>query len=88
MYTGCLIPRSDTEVLVEKVIELAGGRINLKICDVGTGSGAIAVSLALNLKDPVIFATDISPAAAAIAKHNAELHGADIKIVTGDLLER
>lgn len=82
-----LIPRSDTEVLVEKVIELAGGRINLKICDVGTGSGAIAVSLALNLKDPVIFATDISPAAAAIAQHNAELHGADIKIVTGDLLE-
>lgn len=82
-----LIPRSDTEVLVEKVIELAGARDNLRICDVGTGSGAIAVSLAWYLKEPVVFATEISTAAAAIAARNARHHGVNINILTGELLE-
>ncbi|MDD3895167.1 MAG: peptide chain release factor N(5)-glutamine methyltransferase [Syntrophomonadaceae bacterium] len=82
-----LIPRTDTEVLVEKVIELAGERKNLNICDVGTGSGIIAVSLACYIKDATIFAADISPAAAEITRRNAERHSADINILTGDLLE-
>lgn len=81
-----LIPRSDTEVLVEKVIALAGERKNLGICDVGTGSGAIAVSLARYLKDPVVSATEISAPAAAIAVANAERNGVDIDILIGDLL--
>ena len=82
-----LIPRHDTEVLVEKVIELAGERKNLKICDVGTGSGIIAVSLAYYLKDAIIYATDISKAATEIAQYNANRHHTTVIIRTGDLLE-
>lgn len=72
-----LIPRPETEVLVERVIHLARhgeGRIK-SILDVGTGSGCIAVSLAKHLPEVKVFASDISFAALAVAKQNAERHG-------------
>jgi release factor glutamine methyltransferase len=66
-----LIPRPETEHLVEKVIELAGGIAELRIADVGTGSGAIAVALAKHLPQARITATDVSYRAIGVAHENA-----------------
>lgn len=82
-----LIPRPDTEVLVEGIIEIASELDNVKICDVGTGSGAIAVSLAHYLPNATIYATDISQNALEIAEENALLNGVNINFLTGNLLE-
>ncbi|MBR2973125.1 MAG: peptide chain release factor N(5)-glutamine methyltransferase [Clostridia bacterium] len=68
-----LIPRSDTEILVEFALS-AGGKTVLDIC---TGSGCIAVALAKNLPDSKVSAVDISPAALEIAKKNASANGCD-----------
>lgn len=81
-----LIPRPDTEILVEEVINLAKF-LPAKICDVGTGSGAIAVSLAYYLTNVQVFASDISFEALEIARENARLHKVEIQFSQGDLLE-
>jgi release factor glutamine methyltransferase len=88
-----LIPRPETEYLVEKVIEIADGlekqRIaKLRIADVGTGSGAIAVALASKLPAARIHATEISAAALAMARGNAERNGVANRVTCheGDLL--
>jgi release factor glutamine methyltransferase len=70
-----LIPRPETEHLVEKVLELAGGFMQPRIVDVGTGSGAIAVALAHKLAQARITAVDISAAALDVARENAERNG-------------
>ncbi|HEX4155199.1 MAG TPA: HemK/PrmC family methyltransferase [Acidobacteriaceae bacterium] len=68
-----LIPRPETEHLVEAVLDWARTQptSNLTIADVGTGSGAIALALAVNLPNATILATDLSPAALAVARANA-----------------
>jgi release factor glutamine methyltransferase len=67
-----LIPRPETELLVEAVLHYAATQpLNLRILDVGTGTGAIALALASNLPNADIAACDISPAALDIAKANA-----------------
>ncbi|MDD3268816.1 MAG: peptide chain release factor N(5)-glutamine methyltransferase [Syntrophomonadaceae bacterium] len=81
-----LIPRPETELLVEKVLELAMVQNNPRICDVGTGSGAIAVSLAVYCPAAQIYASDISAAALVIARENALRHQARVQFVQGDLL--
>jgi release factor glutamine methyltransferase len=83
-----LVPRPDTEFVVEAAIELAGTR-DVHIVDVGTGSGCIAVSLAVALRGATIVAADISPAALAVARRNAERHrvGDRLTFVQSDLLE-
>jgi release factor glutamine methyltransferase len=82
---GVLIPRPETECLVEKVIELSTKREEV-IVDIGTGSGNIAVSLARELPEARILATDISSEALNIARLNASLHGvARIDFLKGDL---
>ena len=70
-----LIPRPDTEILVEEVIRKAENIPNPVILDLCTGSGAIAVSLAKYIKNVHICAVDISSKALEIAKKNAELNG-------------
>ena len=76
-----LIPRPETELLVEKAIAwLNRHPAQRSIADVGTGSGAIAVSIAINIPDGKILATDISPKALQVATQNAVKHGADGKI--------
>jgi release factor glutamine methyltransferase len=82
-----LIPRPETEHLVEKVLSLAANFEKLRIVDVGTGSGAIAVTLAHKLPDAQVTAIDISPAALAIARGNAELNGVAerVRFLEGDL---
>lgn len=84
-----LIPRPETEHLVEKVIELAGGWERPRIVDVGTGSGAIAVALAAKLPDAAIAATDISAPALDLARENAEWNGVTgrVRFLKGAWLE-
>lgn len=68
---GVLIPRPDTEVLVEEVIELAKKKDAKNILDIGTGSGAITVSLAKYLENVKVTSVDISDIALEIGKRNA-----------------
>ncbi len=84
-----LIPRPETELLVEKAIKLCRGSKYSKIADIGTGCGAIAVSLAANLPAVRIYATDISVKALEVASQNCVKHGvADrITLLQGDMLE-
>jgi release factor glutamine methyltransferase len=83
-----LIPRPETEHLVEKAIELACKFRRPRIADVGTGSGAIAVALASNLPDARIYALDVSAAALGVARANAAHHGFQARVLlrVGDLL--
>jgi release factor glutamine methyltransferase len=89
------IPRPETELLVEEALALAlaGERPqdtpSLTIVDVGTGCGAIALALAAHLPSAQIIATDISPAALALAQGNAERLGptSPLRFLCGDLLE-
>lgn len=76
-----LIPRPETEHLIEAALTCGGGTI----LDVGTGSGAIAVTLALETKARVT-ATDISPAALRVAEHNARRLGVPVEFVECDLI--
>ena len=82
---GVLSPRPETELLVEKVIELSA-RNNELIIDIGTGAGNIAVSLAKELPNVQILATDISRVALKTARLNASLHKVSgIDFVKGNL---
>ncbi|HPT68823.1 MAG TPA: peptide chain release factor N(5)-glutamine methyltransferase [Syntrophomonas sp.] len=82
-----LIPRPDTELLVETAIKATRDLNSVRIVDVGTGSGAIAVSLAYYIDQAEIYATDISLSALEIARRNAGCHNVDIDFRESDLLE-
>ncbi|MFA1822688.1 peptide chain release factor N(5)-glutamine methyltransferase [Virgibacillus oceani] len=91
-----LIPRMETEELVQHVIgevniiqstDLKKTSTPLKVVDVGTGSGVIAISLKLELEDAVVFATDISTKALQIAKQNAQQLNADVRFLQGNFLD-
>ncbi len=84
---GVLIPRPETEILVEAVLNLLSPNEALKIVDVGTGSGAIAIALAAHLSLAEITALDVSTAALAVAVENAKEHKvADrIRFIQSDL---
>ncbi|SPU05858.1 glutamine methylase [Bacillus licheniformis] len=86
-----LIPRPETEEVVEAVLSEAErvfhGTDRLKAVDVGTGSGAIAVTLALESPRFSVTATDISEQALSTARHNADRLGAKVDFLCGDLLE-
>ncbi len=83
-----LIPRPETEHVIETVLELARGIPAPRIVDVGTGSGCIALALAKELLEAEIHAVDISPAALEIARTNAARHdlAGRIQFHEGDLL--
>jgi release factor glutamine methyltransferase len=84
-----LIPRPETEFLVEQVIKHSHAldpANDLIIVDAGTGSGCIAITLAVNIKKARLLATDISPAALRVARENAQALGAKIEFFEGDLL--
>lgn len=84
---GVLIPRPDTEVLVEEVIELAKKKDAKNILDIGTGSGAITISLAKYLENVKVTSVDISDIALEIGKRNAISNEVDdrINFVKSDL---
>jgi release factor glutamine methyltransferase len=81
-----LIPRPETEHLVEKVLSLAKNSEHPRIVDIGTGSGAIAVALAHHLPHAQVTAIDLSAPALAIARENAKRNGVAIRFLEGDLL--
>jgi release factor glutamine methyltransferase len=87
--SAVLITRPESELLVEKALELAQQRSLRSLADVGTGCGAIAISLALNLPQTRVYATDISPAALDVASYNCRKHGVSdrVKLLEGNLLE-
>jgi len=84
-----LIPRPETEHLVEITVSLAQKHRKPIIADIGTGCGIIATSLALNLPQAEIYAADISAPALKVARFNCYKHGVvdRIKLLNGDLLE-
>lgn len=81
-----LIPRRETEELVEEVINRSKDFINPVIIDVGTGSGAIAISLSKELNSH-IYASDISDEALEVAKKNSNDNNAKITFYNGDMLK-
>lgn len=87
-----LIPRPDTETVVENVLQLARNQVGFespRVLDLCTGSGCIAAAIAYHLKTAVITATEISPAAIAVARRNIERLGLAGRVIAqeGDLFE-
>jgi release factor glutamine methyltransferase len=82
-----LIPRPETEQLVEMALTWARGRGALRVVDVGTGSGCIAVTLARYLSEAVVVAADVSAAALSVARANAARHAPGrVHLLRGNLL--
>ncbi|MDI6808765.1 MAG: peptide chain release factor N(5)-glutamine methyltransferase [Candidatus Eisenbacteria bacterium] len=92
---GVLVPRPETEILVCEVVEewkklTPAGKTDAIILDIGTGSGAIAISLALILAGVKVIATEISPAALLFAERNRAKHGLSserVRFCPGDLFQ-
>ena len=84
-----LIPRPESELLVEKAIKLAQNHPVSTLAEIGTGCGAIAISLALNLPQAKIYATDISASALEVALFNCQKHRVvnRINLLQGDMLD-
>lgn len=79
-----LIPRPETEVLIELALEVLAGRAAADVVDLGTGSGIVAVSLALECPVATVSAVDLSPGALAVARNNAGRLGAKVDFHEGD----
>lgn len=83
-----LIPRPETEELVNQTIKLINKEKNqIKILDIGTGSGVIAITLEKELKNAKITATDISKKALKVAKKNQKIHNTNIKFIKTNLYQ-
>jgi release factor glutamine methyltransferase len=80
-----LVPRPETELLVEAALGLAKGA---RVVDVGTGSGAVALALKHERPDLTVVATDVDSEGLAVARANAQRLGLDVVFVEGDLLDQ
>lgn len=79
-----LIPRPETELLVEAALEVIPADAPCRVLDLATGSGCVAVAIAVHRPRAQVTATDVSPAALAVARDNAARHGAKIEFVESD----
>jgi release factor glutamine methyltransferase len=86
MNTNVLIPRPETEELVDMIIRENTGR-SFRILDIGTGSGCIAVSICKNLPGSEVYGLDISSEALLVAKENALTNGTSVKFLCADILK-
>jgi release factor glutamine methyltransferase len=85
---GVLIPRPETEILAEQAYTWISGHVpNASVCDIGTGSGCLAVTVALECPKTTVYAVDVSEAALAIAEENVAQHRADVRLVHADGIE-
>lgn len=86
---GVLIPRPETELLVQAVLDRLPHDRPVSVLDVGTGSGAIAIAIASRLPNARVTAVDVSPAALEIAGRNVRRHGLEgrVELVVSDLLQ-
>jgi release factor glutamine methyltransferase len=81
-----LVPRPETEVLVERCLALLDGLDAPRVADVGTGSGAIALAIKAARPDAAVTATDVSPDALTVARANAAALGLELDLAEADLL--
>ncbi len=81
-----LIPRPETEMLVDMIVDDCGDRTDLRVLDIGTGSGCIAIALARALRFPTVDAIDISEQAIAVARDNASRLKATVNFRQADVL--
>jgi release factor glutamine methyltransferase len=82
-----LVPRPETEIVVERALARIAGLDAPRVVDVGTGSGAIALAIAAEHPGAHVVATDSSSAALELARENAQQLGFDVELALGDLLE-
>jgi release factor glutamine methyltransferase len=82
-----LIPRNETEELVHRILK-EYSKPGLRVLDLGTGTGCIPISLALELTTPEVYALDVSAAALEVARQNAATLGATVQFIEGSLLEK
>lgn len=80
-----LIPRPETEELVDIIVDDCRGQKDLQVLDIGTGSGCIAISLARGMDFPVISALDISSEALSVAKENAKILAVNVNFLQADI---
>lgn len=88
--SSVLIPRPETEELVDWILETNKSKVEsqkLRILDIGTGSGCIAISLAKNISTAEVFALDVSKTALATAKINAEVNKVDVMFIAQNILQ-
>ncbi len=78
---GVLIPRPETESLLEIALDYLKEKGGARVLDIGTGSGVLAISIKLEKRDTFVVASDISPTALWVARKNAKLTGAEIRFV-------
>lgn len=85
--TDVLVPRPETEELVELILQNADSKEKIHILDIGTGSGAIAIALSANLPKAQVDAWDVSPGALGVAFQNAELNKVEVSFFLLDVFE-
>ena len=82
-----LVPRPETELLLEEALRRAAPDSRIAVADIGTGSGALAIAFARQRPRSQVYATDISAAALAIARLNARRYRADVQFLPGNLAQ-
>ena len=85
--SGVLIPRVESEILVQKALDVAKKFDSISIAGIGVGSGIISISLALELKNAKIVASDISSKALEFARINRDKFGANVELVNTNYLD-
>jgi release factor glutamine methyltransferase len=79
------VPRPETEVLVERALEVMDEADAPVIVDIGTGTGAVALAMKRRRPDAILYATEVSSDAVAVARANASRHALDVQVLEGDL---